>query len=107
MNSPHVDHHFLLLQNNQFGLNETDEKRVSLKSSPPVDHLLLLTSKSPFSILAHLDNRLLIAMMLMTLMMMTMVMVMVLVLVMVIVRVMVAQKKKMTAPNKICKCWIR
>ena len=36
-------------------MNQTDENRVSLKNSPPVDHLLLLPSKSPFSILAHLD----------------------------------------------------
>ena len=78
-------------------MNQTDENRVSLKNSPPVDHLLLLTSKSPFSILAHLDNRLLIAMMLMTMMMIMMVRVMlvvVMVLVMVIVRVLVAQKRK-------------
>ena len=96
MNSPPVDHHFLPLK--KINLDIIKLTRIGLvwrtAQSPPVDHLLLLTSKSPFSILAHLDNRLLIAMMLMKMIMVTMVMVMVMVLVMVIVRVLVAQKRK-------------
>ena len=94
MNSPPVDHHFLPLK--KINLDIIKLTRIGLvwrtAQSPPVDHLLLLTGKSPFSILAHLDNRL--AMMLMTMTMVLVVMVMVLVLVMVIVRVLVAQKRK-------------